>query len=130
MIMDTSATDLGFDKQAVEQLNKESQDSSVHVTQHFNGPVYVYGYAHGTTGQDLLQVSRNAVTSAYGHEHNLPKSKLDELSHKLGISIDEVLSAGLVLVDLALQAAEQGKKFGVVEHDQPMITEVVGISQI
>jgi hypothetical protein len=129
MMMDTSATPLEFEEQAVEQLRNEIQDAAIQLTQHFHGPVYVYGYTHGT-GQDLLKVSRSAVAAAYDHESNLPKSKLEELSHKLGISIDEVLSAGLVLVDLALQAAEQGKKFGVVEQDQPMITEVVGISQI
>jgi hypothetical protein len=54
-------------------------------------------------------------------------TKLEELSLESGHSESEILQAGISLVELAVKAREKGKKFGVVEQDTPLVTEVVGL---
>jgi hypothetical protein len=54
-------------------------------------------------------------------------TKLEELSIESGHSESEILQAGISLVELAVKAREKGKKFGVVEQDTPLVTEVVGL---
>jgi predicted transcriptional regulator len=54
-------------------------------------------------------------------------TKLEELALESGHSASEILQAGISLVELAVKAREKGKKFGVVEQDTPLVTEVVGL---
>jgi predicted transcriptional regulator len=54
-------------------------------------------------------------------------AKLEELASESGHSASEILQAGISLVELAVKAREKGKKFGVVEQDTPLVTEVVGL---
>jgi hypothetical protein len=53
--------------------------------------------------------------------------RLEELSNASGLSKSELIQSGVALVELALKAKQQGKKFGVVEQDTPLVTEVVGL---
>jgi predicted transcriptional regulator len=51
--------------------------------------------------------------------------KLESLANKTGRTKDEILLGGISLIELAVKAKEEGKKFGVAEQDQKLITEVV-----
>lgn len=51
-------------------------------------------------------------------------ARLDRLSEATGRTKEEILTASMALYELALIAQGQGKKFGVVEPDQDLITEV------
>jgi predicted transcriptional regulator len=57
--------------------------------------------------------------------------ELNELLERLAVAIDgtksEVLRKGIKLVEVAERAQRQGKKFGIAEPDQPLITEIVGL---
>jgi hypothetical protein len=53
--------------------------------------------------------------------------RLEELSNASGLSKSELIQSGVALLELALKAKQQGKKFGVVEQDTPLVTEVVGL---
>ncbi|WP_019502424.1 hypothetical protein [Pseudanabaena sp. PCC 6802] len=53
--------------------------------------------------------------------------KLESLANKIGRTKDEILLGGISLIELAVKAKEEGKKFGVAEQDQTLITEVVGL---
>jgi hypothetical protein len=54
------------------------------------------------------------------------KNRIELISDLLNCSETEVLNAGISLIELAILAKKEGKKFGVVENDQPLMTEVVG----
>jgi len=53
--------------------------------------------------------------------------KLDELSLKIQGSRSDVLRRALVLMDIAVRARDEGHKLGVVDKNQPLLTEIVGI---
>jgi predicted transcriptional regulator len=57
--------------------------------------------------------------------------ELNELVEKLAAELDctksAVLRHGIKLVELKARANRQGKKFGIAEPDQPLITEIVGL---
>ena len=53
--------------------------------------------------------------------------KLDELSLKIQGSRSDVLRRALVLMDVAVRARDEGHKLGVVDKNQPLLTEIVGI---
>jgi predicted transcriptional regulator len=53
--------------------------------------------------------------------------KLEEIAAESGLTESEILRTGIGLVELAVKAREKGKKFGVVEQDTPLVTEVVGL---
>lgn len=55
------------------------------------------------------------------------KRDLDKLVRKSHMSYEEIFKASLALFALGLKAKEKGKKFGVIEPDQPTITNVVGL---
>lgn len=54
-------------------------------------------------------------------------AKLEELAEKLHGSKSDVLRRAVALMDVAVQAKEEGKKFGVANKDQELATEIVGI---
>lgn len=54
-------------------------------------------------------------------------TKLEEIASESGLSEGEILRTGIALVELAVTARKRNKKFGVVEQDTPLITEVVGL---
>lgn len=57
--------------------------------------------------------------------------ELNELLEDIAIAIDgtksDVLRKGIVLMEIAMKAKKDKKKFGVAEKDQPLITEIVGL---
>ena len=52
---------------------------------------------------------------------------LQTLADKTGTSKSEVLRKAIVLMEVAVNAKEEGKKFGVAEKDQPLAKEIVGL---
>jgi hypothetical protein len=51
---------------------------------------------------------------------------LDKLANSIGGTKGDVLLKAIVLLDLAVDAKRQGKKFGVAEKDQPLAAEITG----
>jgi predicted transcriptional regulator len=52
---------------------------------------------------------------------------LADLAYKMGGSKSDVLRKAIALMEIAVEAKRQGKKFGIAEKDQPLATEIVGI---
>ncbi len=52
---------------------------------------------------------------------------LEDLAEKIGGTKSEVLRKAIVLMELAVEARRQGKKFGIAEKDQPLAKEIVGL---
>jgi Arc/MetJ-type ribon-helix-helix transcriptional regulator len=44
-----------------------------------------------------------------------------------GSSKSEVIRKAIALMQVAVEAREQGKKIGIAEKDQPLATELIGI---
>lgn len=75
----------------------------------------------------LYTASKRAETSrSFTIPPELAK-KLEEIASESGLTESEILRTGIGLVELAVKAREKGKKFGVVEQDTPLVTEVVGL---
>lgn len=57
--------------------------------------------------------------------------ELNRLLEDLAVAIDgtksDVLRKGIVLMELAVKAKRQGRKLGIAESDQPLVTEIVGL---
>lgn len=67
----------------------------------------------------LIEVPND--TSTYTATQN---TRIKALSEETGRTRDEVITAALTLYELGLKAQQHNKKFGVVEPDQQLITEV------
>lgn len=52
---------------------------------------------------------------------------LEELAEKTHGSKSDVLRRAIALMEVAVHAKEEGKKFGVANKDQELATEIVGI---
>lgn len=52
---------------------------------------------------------------------------LNDLASKTGGTKSDVLRKAIGLMEIAIDAKRQGKKFGIAEKDQPLATEIVGI---
>jgi predicted transcriptional regulator len=52
---------------------------------------------------------------------------LEELAEKIGGTKSEVLRKAIALMEVAVEAKRQGKKFGIAERDQPLATEIIGL---
>lgn len=52
---------------------------------------------------------------------------LADLASKMGGSKSDVLRKAIALMEVAVEAKRQGKKFGIAEKDQQLATEIVGI---
>lgn len=50
-----------------------------------------------------------------------------QLAERTGSTKSEVLRKAIVLMEVAVDAKRQGKKFGIAEKDQQLATEIVGI---
>lgn len=70
----------------------------------------------------LLHSRDSSIEDAYSY--SLLESRLSALEDDTGRTKEEILAAAVTLYELALKAQEHNKKFGVVEQDQQMITEV------
>jgi predicted transcriptional regulator len=52
---------------------------------------------------------------------------LSDLAAKTGGTKSDVLRKAIALMEVAVEAKRQGKKFGVAEKDQQLTTEIVGL---
>ena len=52
---------------------------------------------------------------------------LGELAAAIGGSKSDVLRKAIALMEVAVKAKRQGKKFGVAEQDQTLTTEIIGL---
>ena len=52
---------------------------------------------------------------------------LDSLATSIGGTKSDVLRKAISLMEVAVDAKRQGKKFGIAEKDQPLATEIIGI---
>ncbi|PSB47540.1 ribbon-helix-helix protein, CopG family [Chroococcidiopsis sp. CCNUC1] len=50
--------------------------------------------------------------------------KLEEIAQKIGGSKSDVLRQAIALMQIAIAAKEQGRKFGIAESEQPLSTEI------
>ncbi len=53
--------------------------------------------------------------------------KIGDIADRLHTSKGDVLRKGLAYMEVAVEAKEQGKKFGVAESDQILTTEIIGL---
>ena len=54
-------------------------------------------------------------------------AKLLSMAEAIGGTQCDVLQKCIVLMEIAMQARQQGKKVGMVNQDQPLATEITGI---
>ena len=54
-------------------------------------------------------------------------NELNDLAAKIGGTKSDVFRKAIALLELAVDARDTGKKFGIAEKDQPLATEIVGI---
>ncbi len=52
---------------------------------------------------------------------------LETLASSIGGTKSDVLRKGIALMQVAIDAKRQGKKFGIAEKDQVLATEIIGI---
>jgi predicted transcriptional regulator len=52
---------------------------------------------------------------------------LDRLAATIGGTKSDVLRKAIALMEVAVEAKRQGKKFGIAEKDQPLATEIIGL---
>jgi predicted transcriptional regulator len=52
---------------------------------------------------------------------------LEELAERIHGSKSDVLRKAIAIMEVAVRAKEEGKKFGIAERDQTLSTEVVGV---
>lgn len=52
---------------------------------------------------------------------------LERLAAQIGGTKSDVLRKAIALIEIAVDAKRQGKKFGIAEKDQQLATEIVGL---
>jgi predicted transcriptional regulator len=52
---------------------------------------------------------------------------LDQLAEQTGSTKSELLRKAISLLEVAVEAKRQGKKFGIAERDQQLATEIIGL---
>ena len=52
---------------------------------------------------------------------------LERLASTTGGTKSDVLRKAIALMEVAVEAKRQGRKFGIAEKDQPLATEIVGL---
>lgn len=52
---------------------------------------------------------------------------LEDLAEKIGGTKSEVLRKAIALMEVMVEAKQQGKRVGIADKDQPLATEIVGI---
>jgi hypothetical protein len=52
---------------------------------------------------------------------------LENLAGSIGGTKSDVLRKAIALMEVAVDAKRQGKKFGIAEKDQQLATEIIGI---
>jgi predicted transcriptional regulator len=70
---------------------------------------------------DKVKVRLNFVVSSEINE------TLEELANKTGGTKTEVFRRAIALMEVIVDAKEQGKKVGIADKDRNLVTEIVGI---
>ncbi|NJK74023.1 MAG: DNA-binding protein [Oscillatoriales cyanobacterium RU_3_3] len=70
---------------------------------------------------DKVKVRLNFVVSSEINE------TLEELANKTGGTKTEVFRRAIALMEVIVDAKEQGKKVGITDKDRNLVTEIVGI---
>ena len=70
---------------------------------------------------DKVKVRLNFVVSPEVNE------VLETLAHKTGGTKTEVFRRAIALMDAVVDAKQQGKKIGIADKDQPLVTEIISI---
>jgi predicted transcriptional regulator len=52
---------------------------------------------------------------------------LEQLATRTGGTKSDVLRKAISLMEVAVEAKRQGKKFGIAERDQQLTTEIIGL---
>jgi len=52
---------------------------------------------------------------------------LEQLAEQIGGTKSEVLRKAIALMEVAVEAKRQGKKFGIADKDQELRTEIIGL---
>ncbi len=52
---------------------------------------------------------------------------LEQLASTTGGTKSDVLRKAIALMEIAVKAKQQGKKFGIAEKDQQLATEIIGL---
>ena len=52
---------------------------------------------------------------------------LEKLAERIQGSKSDVLRKAIAIMELAVRAKEEGKKFGIAERDQTLSTEIIGV---
>ena len=70
-------------------------------------------------GNEKIRVSLDISPQLY--------EKLQSLAHELHETKSDVLRKSLVLLDVAVEARKNGKKLGLADSSNQLITEIIGI---
>ena len=70
---------------------------------------------------DKVKVRLNFVVSSEIND------TLEELANKTGGTKTEVFRRAIALMEVIVDAKEQGKKVGITDKDRNLVTEIVGI---
>jgi UTP:GlnB (protein PII) uridylyltransferase len=98
--------------------SRKSASTFEQLTEEFRGELRRYAAKNSLEEPHTHSIQNNLDTNL--------KTRIELISQALHCSEEEILNAGISLVELAIQAKQEGKKIGVVENDQPLVTEVVG----
>jgi len=70
---------------------------------------------------DKVKVRLNFVVSPEVNE------VLETLAHKTGGTKTEVFRRAIALMEAVVDAKQQGKKIGIADKDQPLVSEIISI---
>ncbi|HLO52086.1 MAG TPA: DNA-binding protein [Kamptonema sp.] len=70
---------------------------------------------------DKVKVRLNFVVSPEVNE------VLENLAHKTGGTKTEVFRRAIALMEVVVDAKQQGKKIGIADKDQPLVAEIISI---
>lgn len=70
---------------------------------------------------DKVKIRLNFVVSPEVNE------VLEALAYKTGGTKTEVFRRALALMEAVVDAKQQGKKIGIADKDQPLVTEIISI---
>ncbi|MCU0545709.1 MAG: DNA-binding protein [Oscillatoriaceae cyanobacterium Prado104] len=73
------------------------------------------------TNPDKVKVRLNFVVSSEIND------TLEELANKTGGTKTEVFRRAIALMEVIVDAKEEGKKVGITDKDRNLVTEIVGI---
>jgi hypothetical protein len=83
-------------------------------------------FGHGLKYMNTLKQDRSKVRLSLDISTEM-NSLLEQLSATTGGTKSDVLRKAIALMEIAVDAKRQGKKFGIAEKDQQLATEIIGL---